>query len=60
MFGLGEEFAPFFCPECRAVYCGQCWKKFYVWDDDDPGFLDEIRGMCPEGRERMLSDYRRE
>lgn len=56
LFALDDRFAPFFCPKCRAVYCGKCYRLFYVWDDDDPGFLDEVRGRCPAGHERTLSD----
>ena len=56
LFGLDLEFAPFFCPKCRAVYCGKCWDRFEVMADDFPGFLEEVRGRCPNGHERMLAD----
>jgi hypothetical protein len=56
LYALNLEFAPFYCPECRRVYCADCWRMFNVFADDLPGFLEEVRGICPEGHERMLSD----
>jgi len=53
---MDVELAPFYCPECRAVYCGQCWRTWHVFDDEMPGWLDETRGTCPNGHERMLVD----
>jgi hypothetical protein len=53
---LDEEWAPFYCPVCEASYCGECWRAFLVFDPDWPGWLEEQRGTCPEGHERMLSD----
>ena len=48
------EFAPFFCPQCDRCYCGNHWRRRDVFDDD--GWHDSIRGVCPEGHERMLED----
>lgn len=56
LYALDLEYAPFYCPTCKAVYCGECWRTFLVFADDLPGFLEETRGICPEGHERMLSD----
>ncbi len=58
--GLHEfdlEVACFYCPECRACYCGDHWAHWDVFDDDED-FLwhDSIRGRCPFGHERMLED----
>jgi hypothetical protein len=53
---LDLEWAPFFCAECGASYCAECWRTRPVFDPDMPGWLEEIRGECPGGHERMLSD----
>ena len=53
---LDLEWAPFYCPECGASYCEQCWRTVLEFDPEFPGWLEEIRGTCPEGHERMLSD----
>lgn len=50
---LHPEFAPFWCPQCEAVYCGAHWTS---WDVDDEGFPDQTRGVCPRGHERKLLD----
>lgn len=48
------EFAPFYCPRCNANYCREHWR---TWDvDDEDGWYDSTRGVCPSGHERMLSD----
>jgi hypothetical protein len=47
------EFASFYCPQCNACFCGTHWRHWEVFDD---GFHDCIRGVCPEGHERMLED----
>jgi hypothetical protein len=51
---LNLEYAPFFCPQCNACYCGNHWQKWDVFDED--GWHDSIRGRCPKGHERMLED----
>jgi hypothetical protein len=56
LYALNLEYAPFYCPTCGAVYCVECWRTFLVFADDLPGFLEETRGICPQGHERMLSD----
>ena len=48
------EFAPFFCPRCKACYCGDHWMRWDVLDED--GWHDSIRGRCPAGHERLLED----
>jgi hypothetical protein len=56
LFAADEEFAPFWCPRCHASYCGDHWQSWLVFDPEDPGWLEEQRGTCPEGHERMLFD----
>jgi hypothetical protein len=56
IYALDLEWAPFFCPTCAKVYCGACWRTWLEFDPDFPGWLEEQRGACPEGHERMLSD----
>ncbi len=47
------EVASFYCPQCKACFCGSHWNHWEVFDD---GFHDCIRGVCPQGHERMLED----
>jgi hypothetical protein len=56
LHGLDLEYAPFFCPQCDATYCGDHWMRWDVFDEDDPSWHDSIRGRCPKGHERMLED----
>ena len=56
LHSLDAEYAPFFCPQCDAVYCGAHWRRWDVFDRDDPAWHDSIRGLCPQGHERMLED----
>lgn len=51
---LDIEYAPFFCPQCDACYCGNHWQIWNVFDED--GWHDSIRGRCPKGHERMIED----
>ena len=53
LYAAEREFAPFWCPRCRASYCSQHW---VVWDVYDDGFFEEKRGRCLKGHERMLID----
>lgn len=53
---MDVEWAPFYCPHCGRVYCGECWRTWEVFDEDFPPWVDQVRGVCPEGHERMLSD----
>jgi hypothetical protein len=53
LHALDPELAPFYCPECDAVYCAQHWARQDVFEGD---WHDAIRGRCPEGHERMLED----
>jgi hypothetical protein len=50
------EAAPFWCPTCQAVYGGECWDQWDVFDDEWTSWFDERRGRCPEGHERTLFD----
>ena len=56
LHAVNPEFAPFWCPRCRAAYCGEHWRTWLVFDEDDPTWFEEQRGICPEGHERMLVD----
>lgn len=57
LHALDFELAPFWCPDCRAVYCGEHWRTWMEFEHDElPGWLDSIRGTCPHGHERMLED----
>ncbi len=40
---LDLEYAPFFCPQCDACYCGDHWVKWDVFDKDEPHWHDSIR-----------------
>ena len=53
LFAINEEFAPFWCPQCEAAYCGDHYSH---WDEYDEGFFDCVRGVCPNGHERILMD----
>lgn len=56
IFVMDVEWAPFFCERCDRVYCGDCWRTWEVFEDDFPHWVDQVRGACPAGHERMLSD----
>ncbi len=56
LYELDFELAPFYCPQCDAIYCGAHWQRWDVWADDHPAWHEEIRGRCPRGHERMLED----
>ncbi|MBA2719221.1 MAG: hypothetical protein H0U52_08300 [Chloroflexi bacterium] len=53
LYLIDFEYAPFWCPSCRASYCRDHYRRWAVYDD---GFFDCIRGECPAGHERMLMD----
>lgn len=56
VYRLDPEWAPFYCPGCARVYCGECWRTELVFDPEWKDWVEETRGVCPEGHERMLSD----
>ena len=56
LHSLDLEYAPFLCPKCDAIYCGDHWVQWDVFDEDDPRWHDSIRGRCPKRHERMLED----
>ena len=58
LYDFDREVASFYCPPCRACYCGTHWTRWDVFDEEEDGFTwhDSIRGRCPEGHERMLED----
>ena len=53
---MDDELVPFYCRECAAAYCEAHWDTCSVFDDDDPGWFDELRGRCPMGHERRIYD----
>ena len=53
LYAINREYAPFWCPTCRASYCREHYQSFPVFDD---GFFDCTRGVCPKGHERTLED----
>lgn len=53
LHAIDVELVPFWCPRCRASYCGRHWETWELYDD---GFFDEKRGRCPRGHERKLID----
>ena len=57
LYEFDLEVASFYCPVCRASYCGDHWKRRDVFDEEE-GFTwhDSIRGRCPSGHDRMLED----
>jgi hypothetical protein len=54
LYAVDCEFAPFFCPCCKACYCGDHWETWDVFEKD--GWFDCVRGRCPAGHERILED----
>src|SRR5688500_15462959 len=56
LYAADVEFAPFWCPDCQASYCGRHWQVWPVFDPEDPTWFEEQRGICPLGHERMLLD----
>ncbi|HET7229602.1 MAG TPA: hypothetical protein VFJ16_06340 [Longimicrobium sp.] len=53
LWALDSEWAPFYCPECKACYCRDHWRQ---WMEFDEGFYDCTYGTCPRGHTRMLDD----
>jgi hypothetical protein len=53
LFEIEQEYAPFWCPKCRASYCREHYRSWPVFDDC---FFDCLRGVCPKGHERILED----
>lgn len=56
LFAADFELAPFWCPTCGSAYCADEWAIWPVYDEDDAEWLEELRGRCPVGHERMLQD----
>ena len=53
LFAIDDEYAPFWCPRCRASYCGDDYRSWVTFDE---GFYDATYGVCPQGHERELDD----
>jgi hypothetical protein len=57
LYGLERLWAPFYCPECDAVYCKDHWRMQMEFEDDPlPGWYDCTWGTCPHGHRRMVDD----
>ncbi len=57
LYAFNLELASFYCPVCKACYCGDHWLRWDVFEDDEGFFWhDSIWGRCPIGHERMLED----
>jgi hypothetical protein len=50
LYAADPDYAPFFCPDCRASYCGAHWER----PDAVDGWDALVRGRCPRGHERVL------
>lgn len=55
---IDPEWAPWYCPNCDAIYCRDHWLMQIEFEDDGglPGWYDLTRGTCPRGHERVLDD----
>jgi hypothetical protein len=56
LYNLNFEYAPFFCPQCNACYCGGHWNRRDMFDSNFSAWHDSIRGKCPQGHERILEN----
>jgi hypothetical protein len=56
LFALDLEHVPTWCPVCGVTYCGDHWRTWLKFDDDEPSWMDSVRGTCPHGHERMIED----
>jgi len=54
LYSIDRELNPWYCPSCRKMFSGDEWRTLDIFDDD--GWHDSIRGMCPQGHQRMLED----
>lgn len=45
--------APFYCPDCRRVYCRKHWRVVPHYEDE---FFDFSEGFCPRGHRRLIED----
>lgn len=56
LYSMSYEWAPFYCPDCEAIYCVQHWITEIRFDEDDPGWYDATYGTCPNGHRHLLDD----
>ena len=56
LFAVNREYAPFWCPDCAAIYCAAEWRLWDVFDPEWPDWWEELRGACPNGHERWIFD----
>ncbi len=54
LYACDPELAFFFCPSCKLCYCDQHWRHWDVIEEG--GWFDCVRGICPQGHERILVD----
>lgn len=52
LFALDPEYAPFWCPRCKASYCREHYAPQQVYVQ---GFPISVRGVCPKGHKRVLN-----
>ena len=50
LYSLAYRYAPFYCPECPASYCGDHW----AWHNFTDGDIEGIEGNCPQGHFHVL------
>lgn len=57
LYGLDHTKAPFYCPDCDAVYCANHWRMQMEFENDPlPGWYDCTWGTCPQDHRRMVDD----
>lgn len=62
LYALNSLWAPFYCPECRAVYASGVWNMDMQFEQDDdplggmPNWYDCTYGVCPEDHRRLIDD----
>jgi hypothetical protein len=54
---VDARFTPFFCTDCAAVYCKECWTLEEVMGDDNPDFIQEVRALCPREHVNVLMRF---
>ena len=50
LYNTAHSYAPFYCPECTASYCGEHWH----WSSFEVGGMSGIAGSCQRGHFHVL------
>ena len=50
LYNMAHSYAPFYCPECSASYCGEHWH----WSSFEVGGSSGIGGSCERGHFHVL------